>query len=196
MTVTELDLPGVLLIEPRVFTDERGAFFESWHADRYREAGIHGDFVQDNLSVSRCGVLRGLHFQEPYGQAKLVSVLRGEVYDVAVDVRVGSPTFGRSTAVTLSDAEPRQLFVPAGFAHGFLVLSDEAVFSYKCTELYHPEAEQAVRWDDPDLAIAWPEAAPVLSPKDRAAPRLRDIPESRLPRYRGARAAGAGVGRR
>lgn len=196
MTVTELDLPGVLLIEPRVFTDERGAFFESWHADRYREAGIHADFVQDNLSVSRHGVLRGLHFQEPYGQAKLVSVLRGEVYDVAVDVRVGSPTFGRTTAVTLSDAEPRQLFVPAGFAHGFVVLSDEAVFSYKCTELYHPEAEQAVRWDDPDLAIAWPEAAPVLSPKDRAAPRLRDIAESRLPRYGGAGAADAGAGRR
>jgi len=180
-------LPEVLVVEPRVFADERGSFFEAYSARRYAEAGIPaagGAFVQDNVSVSRRGVLRGLHYQHPHGQGKLVGVLLGEVFDVAVDVRRGSPTFGRWAAARLSAADRRQLYVPPGFAHGFLVTSAEAVVGYKCTDYYRPEAERSVRWDDPRLAINWPTEGPVLSAKDGAAPTLDAVAEEWLPPYR------------
>lgn len=189
MKVLATELPGVLIIEPEVFGDARGFFLESWNRRRCAEAGLDVDFVQDNLSRSARGVLRGLHFQHPHAQGKLVSVLEGEVYDVAVDIRSGSPHFGRWTAVTLSAANHRQFYVPPGFAHGFCVVSDSALFTYKCTDYYTPEAEGSVRWDDPELGIPWPVREPQLSAKDAAAPRLGDWPEERLPPYR---APGAG----
>ncbi len=182
MTVTETALPGVLLIEPRVFGDARGFFLERYHAGRYAEAGIPGPFVQDNHSRSERGILRGLHFQKQHPQGKLVEVVRGAVYDVAVDVRPGSATFGRWAAAVLSDENHHQLWVPPGFAHGFVVLSDAADFLYKCTDVYHPEDEGGVAWDDPDLGIAWPVEAPRLSDKDRALPRLKDLGPDDLPR--------------
>jgi dTDP-4-dehydrorhamnose 3,5-epimerase len=185
VNVTELDLPGVLLLEPKVFGDDRGFFFETWNAKRYAEAGLPATFVQDNLSYSQGGVLRGLHFQNPYPQGKLVYVLSGEVFDVAADIRVGSPTFGRWTGTTLSAENKRQLYIPEGFAHGFLVTSEAALFAYKCTALYDREADAALRWDDPEIGIEWPTDAPNLSEKDRRAPLLREMPEERLPRHEG-----------
>jgi dTDP-4-dehydrorhamnose 3,5-epimerase len=172
--VIPTELPGVLLLEPRVFGDDRGFFMETYHAKRYADAGIPGPFVQDNLSRSTKGTLRGLHFQEPRAQGKLVQVLAGTVWDVAVDVRKGSPTFGRWVGIELSGENKRQLWVPPGFAHGFCVVSESADFHYKCTELYAPETERAIAWNDPDLAIAWPLTEPLLSPKDARAPRLKD----------------------
>lgn len=168
MKVTPLALPEVLLIEPRVFRDERGYFTETWHQSRYADVGIPGPFVQDNLSYSTKGVLRGLHYQWPAAQGKLVSVLRGEVFDVAVDVRRGSRTFGRWVGEVLSAESKNQLWIPEGFAHGFLVLSERAEFLYKTTDYYHPEAEHCLRWDDPTLAIEWPSlgAPPAVSAKD------------------------------
>lgn len=176
--IVKTELPGVLILEPRVFGDERGYFFESFNEREFREkTGIDIKFVQDNESKSRYGVLRGLHFQKaPYEQAKLVRVVKGRVLDVAVDIRKGSPTFGRYTAVELTGDNHRQCFIPRGFAHGFCVLSEEAVFQYKCDEYYHPEAEDAIAWDDPDIAIEWPIPANdiILSEKDKHHPRLRD----------------------
>ncbi|NVJ00279.1 dTDP-4-dehydrorhamnose 3,5-epimerase [Myxococcus sp. AM009] len=183
MKVTPLELPDVLLLEPKVFGDDRGFFMEMFHAARFAAVGIPGPFVQDNYSRSAKGTLRGLHFQEPQAQGKLVQVLAGAVYDVAVDVRRGSPTFGQWVAVELSADNRRQLWIPPGFAHGFCVVSDSADFHYKCTALYAPETERSVAWDDPDLAIAWPVSEPLLSPKDARAPRLRDAPL--LPEYVG-----------
>lgn len=182
MNVIETALPGVLIVEPRVFGDARGFFFESFHAERYRAAGIACDFVQDNVSRSTRGVLRGLHFQNPRPQAKLVQVLEGAVFDVAVDVRKGSPTFGRHVAVELSAENHRQLFVPAGFAHGFCVTSEHALFAYKCSDVYSPVDEHGVLWSDPDLGIPWPIESPSLSAKDAVYPRLRELDESILPR--------------
>jgi dTDP-4-dehydrorhamnose 3,5-epimerase len=184
MKVVTTALPGVLIVEPRVFGDARGFFFESWNAQRYAAAGIREAFVQDNVSRSARGVLRGLHLQQPGAQGKLVGVLEGEVFDVAVDVRRGSPHFGRAVTVRLSAADHRQLYVPPGFAHGFQVLSDSALFSYKCTEYYRPETEISIAWDDPDLAIEWPLAAPVLSEKDRRGCRLRELAPDQQPEYR------------
>jgi dTDP-4-dehydrorhamnose 3,5-epimerase len=181
MNVLKTELPGVLFIEPKIFGDARGFFYESFQAARYTQAGISGPFVQDNHSRSVKGTLRGLHFQEPRAQGKLVQVLRGTVYDVAVDVRRGSPTFGRWVGVELSEAQPRQLWIPPGFAHGFCVLSDSADFFYKCTEFYAPDAERSVAWDDPRIGIRWPVSDPILSAKDREAPRLDDAPV--LPTY-------------
>lgn len=172
---------GVLIIEPTVFRDSRGHFLETWSQARYAAAGIDAPFVQDNASLSARGTLRGLHLQHPHGQGKLVQVMDGEVFDVAVDVRQGSPTFGQWVGVMLSSDNHRQLYIPPGFAHGFGVVSEQALFAYKCTEGYHPESEFGVAWDDPDLAIAWPIEEPVLSAKDAAFPRLRDIPLDRLP---------------
>jgi dTDP-4-dehydrorhamnose 3,5-epimerase len=183
--VTATALPEVLIIEVPVFSDARGAFLELYHTDRYAAAGITGPFVQDNLSVSRRGVLRGLHFQEPDAQGKLLSVLSGTVWDVAVDIRVGSPTFGRWAGVTLTAAEHRQVWVPPGFAHGFVVLSDEAVVAYKCTTHYRPAHERALRWDDPAFAIAWPVTDPTVSPRDAAAPLLAALDPAGLPRHGG-----------
>jgi dTDP-4-dehydrorhamnose 3,5-epimerase len=174
-------LAEVLLIEPKVFGDARGYFFESYSAERYAEAGIAVGFVQDNVSFSQRGVLRGLHFQHPFGQGKLVGVLAGEVFDVAVDVRRGSPTFGRWAGERLSAENKRQLYIPAGFAHGFLVMSPQALFAYKCTEYYHPEAERSIRWDDPRIGIEWPIDGPVVSAKDHVALTLDAMPEEFLP---------------
>jgi dTDP-4-dehydrorhamnose 3,5-epimerase len=185
MLIRQTDLPGVLLIEPQVFGDERGFFLEAWSADRYEGQGIAARFVQDNLSKSRRGTLRGLHLQNPYGQGKLVQVITGEVFDVAVDVRVGSPTFGRYYGAMLSEANKHQLYIPPGFAHGFCVTSDEAIFAYKCTEGYHPEAELTIAHDDPDLGIPWPLSSRTLSKKDLAGLRLAAAPRERLPRYQG-----------
>lgn len=182
MTVRETSLPGLLVVEPRVFEDARGFFLERYHAGRYAEAGLDAAFVQDNHSRSRRGTVRGLHFQRRHPQGKLVEVARGRIWDVAVDLRRGSPTFGRWEAVELSDATHRQLWVPPGFAHGFAVLSDVADVLYKCTDVYRPGDEGGVAWDDPDLGVAWPvEAPPVLSDKDRALPRLAELEPGDLP---------------
>jgi len=184
VNVIKTDLPGALIIEPKVFGDARGFFMESWNAARYEEHGIPNHFVQDNLSYSACGVLRGLHFQNPNPQGKLVSVLEGEVFDVAVDIRVGSPTFGVWTGVTLSAENKHQFYVPPDFAHGFIVTSEAALFSYKCTDYYNPQADGSILWNDPEIGVEWPVEDPTLSEKDRAAPSLSEIPEGRLPRYR------------
>jgi len=187
MKVIETKIPGVLLLEPRVFGDERGWFIETWQRERYAEHGIPASFVQDNQAYSRRGVLRGLHVQYPHSQGKLVQVTHGEVFDVAVDIRRGSPHFGRWVGATLSGENKRQFYVPEGFAHGYCVLSDEALFSYKCTDLYHPETQFSVRWDDPALGIEWPlDGEPILADKDRDAPLLSEIPENQLPPYEGA----------
>ena len=188
MNIVNTKLPGVVIVEPRVFSDARGAFLEAWHPERYAEMGIAARFVQDNVSFSHKGVLRGLHLQHPNAQAKLVSVLQGEVYDVAVDVRVGSPTFGQWDGITLSASNHRQLFIPAGFAHGFVVTGESATFLYKCDTFYSPQDELGILWNDPDIGIDWPVADPRLSPKDGTALRLRDIPTERLPQYNDSRA--------
>jgi len=181
MKVEATALPGVLRITPDVFGDARGHFLETFRDARYAEHGIPAGFAQDSLSFSRRGVLRGLHLQWPSAQGKLVYVLSGEVFDVAVDVRPASPTFRRWVGHTLSGANHEQLWIPPGFAHGFVVTSDEALFAYKCTTAYEPAHEIAIRWDDPDLGIAWPVADPTLSAKDRAAPRLAAIDPATLP---------------
>jgi dTDP-4-dehydrorhamnose 3,5-epimerase len=183
LNVQPLSLPEVLLIQPELHRDERGRFIESWSTERYLEVGVREGFVQDNVSWSESGVLRGLHVQSPYEQGKLVSVLRGEVFDVAVDVRRGSPTFGSWTSVHLSADPAKQLWIPCGFAHGFAVVSDEAIVSYKCTARYAPEAETTILWNDPALAIQWPVEDPRLSEKDRRGTPLREIPAERLPVY-------------
>lgn len=181
MKVVETGLPGCLVVEPRQLSDGRGWFMEGWHRERYAEHGIGPDFVQSNLSHSAQGVLRGLHYQWPDPQGKLVSVLDGEVYDVTVDIRRGSPHYGRWTAAILSAGNRRQFWIPPGFAHGFIVLSESALVSYLCTNVYNPAADAALAWDDPDLAIDWPVARPRLSDKDAVAPRLRDISPERAP---------------
>jgi len=181
MKVIETALPGVLLVEPAVYEDARGHFLETFRAERYAAHGIAAEFAQDSLSFSRKGVLRGLHLQWPRAQGKLVYVLAGEVWDVAVDLRRGSPTFGRWEGHALSAENRRQLWIPEGFLHGFVVTGESALFSYKCTAPYDPGGELTVRWNDPDLAIDWPVKAPVLSEKDAAAPTLDEIDEARLP---------------
>jgi dTDP-4-dehydrorhamnose 3,5-epimerase len=181
MNVLSTDIPDVLIIEPKLIGDQRGFFLETFQLERYARHGILQPFIQDNLSRSAKGVLRGLHLQNPLTQGKLVSVLRGRVLDVAVDVRRGSPTFGRHVAVELNDENRRQLWVPRGFAHGFSVLSDSADFAYKCDNLYSPGDEIVVRWNDPELGIAWNVENPRLSSRDSAAPLLKDVPN--LPVY-------------
>ena len=167
MNVITTELPGLLLIEPKVFGDSRGFFFESYQRDRYRSAGIDADFVQDNVSRSCRGTLRGLHYQLTQPQGKLVCVTRGEVFDVAVDLRRASPTFGRSIGVMLNDENHWQMYLPPGFAHGFCVTSDSADFCYKCTQYYHPADERTLLWNDPALNIDWPNLEPrILSGKD------------------------------
>jgi dTDP-4-dehydrorhamnose 3,5-epimerase len=175
MEVTLTAIPGLLILTPKRFGDKRGFFAELFNAERYAEVGISKPFVQDNLSHSSRGVLRGLHLQNPKTQAKLVSVLRGAVLDVAVDVRLGSPTFGQHAAVELSEDNGRQFYVPRGFAHGFIVLSDFADFFYKCDEFYSPKDELVVRWDDPALNIDWRLANPSLTTRDAEAPLLADV---------------------
>ena len=176
MNVVKTKLHNCVIIEPKVFRDERGFFLETFKAERYAAlAGINLSFVQDNHSRSSKAVLRGLHYQKTKPQGKLVRVVRGEVYDVAVDIRQDSPTFGQWESVILSEENKRQLWVPPGFAHGFLVLSDTADFEYKCTDYYDPSDEGSVLWNDPDLDIPWPIATPILSNKDASADRLVDL---------------------
>jgi dTDP-4-dehydrorhamnose 3,5-epimerase len=182
MRVLETEVPGVLLIEPDVFKDARGFFLESYHEKKYAAAGIPGPFVQDNHSHSVRKTLRGLHAQLKRPQGKLVRAVSGEMFDVAVDIRVGSPSFGRWAGAVLSGENFRQLYIPPGFAHGFCVLSEEVDVEYKCTDLYEPGDELSIAWDDPQIGIAWPVAEPLLSAKDLAAPRLSEI-HDRLPRY-------------
>jgi dTDP-4-dehydrorhamnose 3,5-epimerase len=181
MNVIATDLPEVFIIEPKLFGDQRGFFLETYQLARYSDFGISRPFVQDNMSRSSYGVLRGLHLQNPMTQGKLVSVLRGRVLDVAVDVRVGSPNFGRHVAVELTEENRRQFWVPRGFAHGFVVLSESADFFYKCDEFYSPKDEISVRWDDPAISIRWGLENPSLSAKDVAAPLLSEI--KNLPVY-------------
>jgi dTDP-4-dehydrorhamnose 3,5-epimerase len=180
MNVLTCPIPGLLIIEPKVFGDARGFFVETWNRHRYGEAGLDVDFVQDNVSFSRRGILRGLHFQNPKPQGKLLQVLQGEVFDVAVDLRRSSPTFGKWHGLSLSGENKRQFYIPAGFAHGFVVLSETAFFQYKCTEFYSPNDEMAIRWDDPDIGIEWPLKEPLLSERDSKALRLRGVPPERL----------------
>ena len=178
MDVIKTDIDGVVIIEPNIFKDSRGYFFESFSQREFNEKVANINFVQDNESKSSYGVIRGLHFQKPpYAQSKLVRCVRGKVLDVALDIREGSPTYGKHVAVELTENNHRQLFIPKGFAHGFAVLSDEAVFQYKCDEFYHPEAEGAIAWDDPDLNIDWsiPADKILLSEKDKHHPFLKDF---------------------
>jgi dTDP-4-dehydrorhamnose 3,5-epimerase len=181
MIMTQAEIPDLLIIEPKLFGDQRGFFLETFQVERYQSCGIKGPFIQDNLSRSGRGVLRGLHLQNPNMQGKLVSVMRGLVRDVAVDVRVGSPTFGRYVAVELSEENRRQFWVPRGFAHGFVVLSESADFCYKCDAPYSPADELVIRWNDPAIAIDWSIGNPTLSERDASAPLLSQI--ERLPRY-------------
>ncbi|QDE38490.1 dTDP-4-dehydrorhamnose 3,5-epimerase [Luteibacter pinisoli] len=185
MKFIETSLPGCIVIEPQVFGDARGFFYESYNEDKYRAGGIDCRFVQSNVSRSARGVLRGLHFQWPNPQGKLVSVLEGEVFDVAVDIRRGSPTFGQSASVMLTAENHRHFWIPEGFAHGFCVVSEHATFSYQCTNLYDAKADGSIRWDDPAIGIDWPVSAPLLSDKDARAVFLADMPAERLPEYVG-----------
>ena len=189
MQLIETSLPGVVLLQPKVWGDARGFFMETYSETRLEELGITTRFVQDNHSMSGKGTLRGLHFQLKHPQAKLCRVVRGRVLDVAVDVRVGSPHFGKSVAVELSAENKTQILVPRGFAHGFVVLSDEAEFLYKCDDVYHPEDEGGVAWNDPQIDIDWLLAAhdihaPLLSAKDQTLPSLKDIAPEMLPQFR------------
>lgn len=175
MEIEQTPIAGVILIKPRVWRDERGYFVETWQSDRYAECGISLPFVQDNHSRSSYGVLRGLHFQKKFPQGKLVSVSLGRIYDVAIDIRPNSSTFGQWYGVELSQDNQWQLWIAPGLAHGFVVTSDIAHFHYKCTEKYHPEDESAIKWDDADLDIIWPVEKPVLSEKDKGAPAFKDV---------------------
>ncbi len=184
MNVKETKLPGVLVLEPNVFSDERGFFLETWQSKRYEKIGIRGPFVQDNISSSKKDVLRGLHYQYPQSQGKLLQVLSGQVVDVAVDIRVGSPTFGQWVSAVLSDANHKQMYIPPDFAHGYCVTSETAVFSYKCTDFYNPTTEHGIIWNDPDLNIEWPIKEPVISAKDINYSRLKEIAPEKLPHFR------------
>lgn len=185
MNVLTTSLEGVLIIEPDVFNDNRGFFMETFNTKRYSKDGIKAEFVQDNLSCSGKGTLRGLHYQFPNEQAKLVQVIQGEVFDVTVDIRQGSPTFGKWISVLLSEENKKQLFIPEGFAHGFYVLSDTAIFVYKCSNLFSPADEGGILWNDPDLEINWPADSPLLSEKDSKYPYLTNVPSKHLPIYGG-----------
>lgn len=184
MNVHDTSLPEVKLIEPAVFADARGFFVETFRVERYAGLGIDAPFVQDNVSQSGFGTLRGLHLQHPRAQGKLVYVIEGSVLDVAVDVRVGSPTFGQHVAVTLEGPVRQQLWIPAGFAHGFCVTSERAIFGYKCTDVYSPDTEITLAWNDPAIGIRWPVETPLLSRRDESAPSLDALRTAgRLPNY-------------
>ena len=175
--------PEILVIEPDVFRDDRGHFLESYHCRRYQEQGLLEEFVQDNLFFSKRGVLRGLHYQLGLAQGKLVWVVDGEVFDIAVDIRKGSPTFGQWVGLTLSSEDFKQVYIPEGFAHGFCVTSETALFAYKCTDYYAPPEERGIRWDDPSLGIEWPVSRPIVSKKDSEYPGLDNIPAEDLPLF-------------
>jgi dTDP-4-dehydrorhamnose 3,5-epimerase len=184
MKVEKTTIRDVLLITPVVHEDARGYFFESYREEVYRVNGLPTCFVQDNQAASTGNVLRGLHYQLNFPQGKLVQVVLGTVYDVAVDIRRGSPTFGQYVGSLLTDENHHQFYIPAGFAHGYCVLSDRAVFQYKCTETYHPEDEYGIHWDDPDIAIDWPVNNPLLSEKDASLPMLKTVPPHHLPEFK------------
>jgi dTDP-4-dehydrorhamnose 3,5-epimerase len=181
--VERTGLPDVVVFRPRVHADGRGRFLETWREAAYREAGVTESFVQDNASFSKRHVLRGLHFQFPRAQGKLVTVLHGEAYDVVVDIRRGSPSFGDWIGVTLTAEGAAQVYVPPGFAHGFIALSAEVVFSYKCTEYYDSDADACIRWNDPSIGVEWPVGDPILSEKDAEAPLLSEIAQGDLPTF-------------
>lgn len=184
MNILKTALPTVIILEPQRYQDSRGAFMEMYHRNRYREAGIVGEFVQDNLSYSHQQVVRGLHYQLNNPQGKLVTVLRGSVLDVVVDIRHGSPHFGQAVAIELNEANHRQVYIPPGFAHGFCTLSAEVIFHYKCTVYYNPQDEYGIHWCDDQLNLPWPQRdQQLVSPKDAAWPLLRNIPLTNLPRY-------------
>ncbi len=183
MKIIETAIPGLRILEPILFEDQRGCFFESYHQKRLFESGISDDFVQDNHVVSGRGVLRGLHYQIESAQAKLCRVIRGEVLDVVVDIRRGSPHFGKAVSAILSAENRRQVYVPKGFAHGYLVLTETAEFLYKCSDFYYPELERGILWNDPELAISWGIHNPILSAKDRDLPKLSEIAMCDLPSY-------------
>lgn len=183
MKVIETSLPGVLIVEPQVFKDPRGYFYESYNEAKYIKAGIRANFVQTNVSQSAKGVLRGLHYQWPNPQGKLVSVLEGEVYDVAVDIRRGSPTFGQWMSAMLTADNHRHLWIPEGFAHGFCVLSERATFTYQCTTLYDGATDAAICWNDAQIGVDWPISQPLISDKDAKAPLLANVPVDRLPTF-------------
>ncbi len=181
MEILKTEIPGLLIIKPDVFTDDRGYFFESYNKSKFVEAGINVDFVQDNESRSTKGVLRGLHFQrEPYAQGKLVRVIRGSVLDVAVDLRKGSATFGKWNSIRLTEQNKLMYWIPEGFAHGFVTLEDDTIFTYKCTGIYHKPSESAILWNDPDLAIKWDIENPILSAKDIKAPTFKEYIKSHV----------------
>ena len=182
MNIIPGKLEGTFILEPKVFGDARGFFMEIWNQERFAQQGLQFKFLQDNISRSAQGVLRGLHFQNPHAQGKLVTVLEGSVYDVAVDIRANSPTFGQWEAYELSGENRRQFYVPPGFAHGFVVTSESALFMYKCTEVYHPETEVSILWNDPQLGIPWPVENPSISGKDQNGILLKNI-EPRLFRF-------------
>lgn len=181
MKTVVTDIEGLLVIEPDMYPDKRGFFTETFQTQRYAEAGIRCEFVQDNLSFSTRGTLRGLHFQINRAQAKLVYVITGEIFDVAVDLRPGSPTYGQWAGITLSQENRRQLFIPEGFAHGFCVVSETAYFAYKCSDFYTPEDEGGVLWSDPEIGIRWPAEDPIISPRDLGLPTLADLAPDKLP---------------
>lgn len=183
MKIKHLALPEVLLIEPAIFADARGWFLEIFQAERYAGQGLTAAFVQDNLSFSRQGVVRGLHYQLKRPQGKLVMAVSGEVYDVVVDIRRGSPSFGSWVSTTLTGESGRQVYIPPGFAHGFCVVSDTAAFLYKVTDYYAPGDEYGIRWDDPDLGIPWPATTPLVSAKDQSYPGLKEAPRELLPEF-------------
>ncbi|MEJ8568892.1 dTDP-4-dehydrorhamnose 3,5-epimerase [Elongatibacter sediminis] len=182
MNCIETGIPGLVVIEPDVHGDDRGYFKELWNTERFRDAGLPGHFAQSNVSRSGAGVVRGLHYQYPHPQGKLVSVLEGRIFDVAVDIRADSPTFRRWAGVELSAGNHRQLYVPEGFAHGFCVLGESALITYLCTTVYRADSDAAVAWDDPDIGIDWPIEPTQISQRDRAAPRLRQVAPEDLPR--------------
>jgi dTDP-4-dehydrorhamnose 3,5-epimerase len=184
MEVISLEIPDVKLVKPRVFPDDRGFFMQTYHYEQYRDAGIDVRFVQDNWSRSTKGVLRGLHYQFEHAQDKLVSVIRGEVFDVAVDIRKGSPTFGKWVGAILSGENHHQMFVPKGFAHGFCVLSDEVDFVYKCSDFYTPGDEYGIRWSDSSIGIAWPLTDVLVSAKDQMTPQLSGVLGKDLPKMK------------
>jgi dTDP-4-dehydrorhamnose 3,5-epimerase len=176
MVIKEVQIQGLIVVQPDVFYDPRGYFFESYNKEKFKECGIKEDFVQDNQSMSAKGILRGLHFQNPpFAQGKLLSVIKGSVLDVAVDIRKGSPTFGKHFSVVLSGENKTMFWVPAGFAHGFLSLEDNTIFSYKCTQTYNKESEGSIRWNDPDINIDWGINQPLVSEKDQIAPLFKDL---------------------
>jgi dTDP-4-dehydrorhamnose 3,5-epimerase len=181
MNIITTSIEGILIIEPQTFEDQRGFFMETYNQSRYVKAGVNKVFVQDNLSYSLKGTVRGLHFQIKNPQAKLVHVITGEIFDVAVDIRPGSATFGQWAGIHLSDKNRRQLYIPEGFAHGFCVLSDAARFSYKCSDFYAPADEGGIIWSDPDIGISWPLENPIISEKDKQYPKLSDLKHEQLP---------------